>query len=247
MKKIVSFIISITICTSLLGAEFKEITPLENEIVSQNNTATENKKEDIKPIVQEEKNIEASNPVETSTEVETPTSKERIEDLGIKREDADGKVYAGKETTPYTGKFALFLGDIIEYTETYSNGILNGPKTWFSNDGKVVLEENYENNKIEGEQKAYYENGNIKSIVDYKNGRIVKVEALAKDGTVLHQSDLSKGTGLWKYFWENGNVLEEGNYKNWKKDGKWVKYRENGDVDVTTIYKNGKLVEQIWG
>ena len=32
-----------------------------------------------------------------------------------------------------------------------------------------------------------------------------------------------------------------------KKDGKWVKYRENGEVDVTTIYKNGRLIEQIWG
>ena len=48
-------------------------------------------------------------------------------------------------------------------------------------------------------------------------------------------------------FWENGNILEEGSYKNWKKDGKWVKYRENGEVDVTTIYKNGRLIEQIWG
>ena len=29
MKKIVSFILAVTICTSILGAEFKEITPLE--------------------------------------------------------------------------------------------------------------------------------------------------------------------------------------------------------------------------
>ncbi len=235
MKKIISFILSITVCTTLFGAEFKEITPLEEKILTQNETIKEEKKEEIIEQPQVKEKIEEEIP------------KERIEDLGIKRKSPDGKVYAGKETTPYTGKFALFLGDIIEYTETYVDGILNGPKTWYSYDGKVVLEENYKNDKIEGEQKAYYENGNIKSIVDYKNGRIVKIEALAQDGTVLHKSDLSKGTGLWKYFWENGNILEEGSYKNWKKDGKWVKYRENGEVDVTTIYKNGKLIEQIWG
>lgn len=235
MKKIISFILSITVCATLFGAEFKEITPLEEKILAQNETIKEEKKEEIVEQPQVEEKIKESIP------------KERVEDLGIKRKSPDGKVYAGKETTPYTGKFALFLGDIIEYTETYVDGILNGPKTWYSYDDKVVLEENYKNDKIEGEQKAYYENGNIKSIVDYKNGRIIKIEALAQDGTVLHKSDLSKGTGLWKYFWENGNVLEEGSYKNWKKDGKWVKYRENGEVDVTTIYKNGKLIEQIWG
>ena len=230
MKKIISFILSITVCASVLGAEFKEITPLEQ-------LPNQPIKEEIQ--VQEEKKTE------TITPAEEP--KERVEDLGVKRKGQDGIVYAGKETTPYTGKFALFLGDIIEYTETYADGVLNGPKTWYSYEGNVVLEENYKNNKIEGEQKAYYENGNIKSIVDYKNGIIVKIAAYAQDGTVLHESDLSKGTGLWKYFWENGNILEEGNYKNWKKDGKWVKYRENGEIDVTSIYKNGRLIEQIWG
>lgn len=174
-------------------------------------------------------------------------TEERVLDLGVKRKGNDGKVYAGKEDVAYTGKFALFLGDIVEYTETYVDGVLNGAKTWYSDDGKIVLEENYQNNKVEGEQKAYYENGNIKSVVTYKNGRIVGIEALAQDGTVLHKSDLSKGTGVWRYFWENGKVLEEGRYKNWKKDGVWVKYRENGEVDVTTIYKNGKLVSQVWG
>lgn len=240
MKKIISFILSIVVCSSIFSAEFQEITPLEgkistsNEIVKEDTTNTE--------IKTESPEIEVENKV-----VEEAAPKIRIEDLGIKRKSSDGKVYAGKETTPYSGKFALFLGDIIEYTETYVNGILNGPKTWYSYDGKVVLEENYINNKVEGEQKAYYENGNIKSIVDYKNGRIIGIEAFAKDGTLLHKGDLSKGTGVWKYFWENGNTLEEGSYKNWRKDGKWVKYRENGEVDVTTIYKNGKLVEQIWG
>ncbi len=236
MKKIVSFILAVTICTSILGAEFKEITPLEQPQIE---TAVQN-------VVQlEEKKVEEQPENKESVIVEEP--KERIEDLGIKRKSTNGLVYAGKEETPYTGKFALFLGDIIEYTETYVDGILNGHKTWYSYDGKVVLEETYKNNKIDGEQKAYYGNGNIKSVVDYKNGIIVKIAAYAKDGTLLHQSDLSKGSGLWKYYWENGNVLEEGNYKNWKKDGKWVKYRENGEVDVTTIYKNGRLVQQIWG
>ena len=107
MKKIVSFILAITICTSILGAEFKEITPLEQPQIE---TAVQN-------VVQpEEKKVEEQPENKESVIVEEP--KERIEDLGIKRKSTNGLVYAGKEETPYTGKFALFLGDIIEYTES---------------------------------------------------------------------------------------------------------------------------------
>ena len=229
---ILAFVLNIL---TFANNEFREVVPIEKkeivEKVEQKETTDiqiEEKENKEKPVVKNE-------------------IKERIEDLGIKRVGADGVVYAGKETSAYTGKFALFLGDIIEYTETYVDGVLNGSKTWYSDEGKVVLEENYKNNKVEGKQKAYYENGMVKSTVIYTNGKIVGIEALSKDGTVLHKSDLSKGTGVWKYFWENGKVLEEGRYKNWKKDGVWVKYRENGEVDVTTTYNNGKLVSQVWG
>ena len=170
----------------------------------------------------------------------------RILDLSQKNTKTDGIVYANDETVPYTGKFALFLGDFIEYTETYKNGVLEGPKTWYAENGNIVLEETYNNNRIEGPQKAYYENGNIKSIVDYKNNRVVGITAYSKDGKILHQDNFKNGNGKWKYFWSNGKVLEEGQYKNWVKDGIWKKYREDGEVDSITEYKNGRLVETTW-
>ncbi len=169
----------------------------------------------------------------------------KLLDLAKKR-SKNGKIYAEGENTPYTGKFALFLGDFIEYTETYKDGILEGPKTWYSENGNVVLEESYVNSKIEGDQKAYYENGRLKSVVNYKNGKISSLVAYSKDGKVLHKEDFKKGNGTWRYFWSNGNVLEEGRYKNWIKDGIWKKYRENGEVDSITEYKNGRLVDTTW-
>ena len=79
---------SITICTALLGAEFKEVTPLEKNIVAQNETIKEEVKENTKPTEKIE--------VLEEKVAETEVSKERIEDLGIKRKSSDGKVYAGK-------------------------------------------------------------------------------------------------------------------------------------------------------
>lgn len=171
----------------------------------------------------------------------------RIIDISLKRKSDNGIVYADKEGIPYTGKFAIFLGDKIEYSETYVNGILQGKKSWYSDEGKIILQENYVNGKIEGEQKAFYENGGIKSIVIYKNGKIMGITAFSKDGKILHKADLSKGNGKWRYFWENGQVLEEGQYKNWRKDGVWKRYRKNGEVDITSTYKNGRLISKIWG
>ena len=46
---------SITICTALLGAEFKEVTPLEKNIVAQNETIKEEVKEEVKE--EEESNL----------------------------------------------------------------------------------------------------------------------------------------------------------------------------------------------
>lgn len=233
MKKIINILLAVTaIYTVVVGEEFKEVTPLENKNINVK----------IEASVSEKKAIEIK---EEEKELEEP--QERILDIGLKKTGKNEIVYANKETKPYTGKFALFLGDIVEYSETYINGVLNGPKTWYSYEGNIVLQENYIDGKIEGEQKAYYENGAIKSIVTYKNGKIIGIEALSKEGKILHKADLSKGNGEWKYFWENGQLLEEGRYKNWKKDGVWKKYRENGEVDVTTTYKNGRIQSQIWG
>lgn len=230
VKRRIVIILNVVVSMLLFGSEFKEITPLENKFVVE--------KDEIK--AEEKKEIELE-------KVEDVKDKIRIEDLSVKRVGNDGKIYVGDEKIPYTGELALFLGDIIEYTETYVDGVLEGPKIWYSYNGNVVLEESYKDNKVEGEQRAYYEDGKLKSIVVYKNDKIISLESFAKDGKVLYKSDLSKGTGIWKYFWENGQILEEGKYKNWKKDGVWVKYRENGEVDVTTTYNNGKLISQVWG
>ncbi|WP_176838222.1 toxin-antitoxin system YwqK family antitoxin [Fusobacterium hominis] len=264
MRKITTFLLTILAGAAIYAEEFKEIAPLD-QIININVQKSAPKKEEpkvekideVKKDLEEKKDIKVTEEkpvkVEKSETVKVDIKPEmtkdkisgRVLDLAEKRMVGD-VAYANDEQTPYTGTFALFLGDFIEYTETFKNGVLEGPKTWYSEEGNIVLQEYYKNNKIEGEQKAYYENGAIKSIVDYKNNRVLGITAYAKDGKVLHQDNFKNGTGVWKYFWENGKVLEEGHYKNWVKDGVWKKYRENGEIDTVTEYKNGKQVDVTW-
>ena len=276
MKKITLFLLITILANHgiVYAEEFKEIVPIEQRIIenAKKDLSVSNnikRPEKIDDTIQEPKTQKEENK-QVDTQKQTTTSKAqsndltknnffqdkpqitkdqftgRVLDLVQKKVGNGGIVLANDETTPYTGKFALFLGDFIEYTETYKDGILEGPKTWYSENGNVVLEETYKDNKIEGPQKAYYENGKIKSVVDYKNNKIVGITAYSKDGKILHQDNFKNGTGKWKYFWSNGNILEEGQYKHWVKDGVWKKYREDGQLDSVTEYKNGKLVETTW-
>lgn len=262
MKKIKLLIIASILCSSvsIYGEEFKEIQSFEQQIKT--NKEAENSELTRKPIKFEENKENSTNSVKNKNVAtienlsndnffqEKPVLTKddfegKILDLSKKRTE-QGIVYAGTEKTPYTGKFALFLGDFIEYTETYKNGILEGPKTWYSENGNVVLEESYINNKVEGDQKAYYENGNLKSVVNYKRGKINGLVTYSKSGEVLHEDKFKNGNGTWKYFWSNGKVLEEGQYKNWIKDGVWKKYRKTGELDTITEYKDGRLVAVTW-
>ena len=78
----------------------------------------------------------------------------------------------------------------------------------------------------DGESVEYYEEGNIKSIIPFKNNMV---------------------EGLTITYYENGNIDEEVNYKNNKMNGEAKSYDENGKLNGRTIFKdNIKLEEDVY-
>ena len=73
-------------------------------------------------------------------------------------------------------------------------------------------------------KKEYYDNGQIKSVEYYKDG---------------------KKEGLWIRYFYNGNLSIKGNFKDNKQEGYWMSYYDNGQLYLDRIYKDGKL-EGIW-
>ena len=68
-----------------------------------------------------------------------------------------------------------------------------------------------------GEYKTYYDNGNIETVVNYKNDKL---------------------NGESKSYYENGQIKGEINYKGGKKDGISKSYSENGQlISVETFYE----------
>ena len=78
----------------------------------------------------------------------------------------------------------------------------------------------------DGESVEYYEEGNIKSIIPFRNNIV---------------------EGLTITYYENGNIDEEVNYKNNKMNGEAKSYDENGKLNGRTIFKDDiKLEEDVY-
>ena len=103
---------------------------------------------------------------------------------------------------------------------SYSIGKVDFPnkllKTYYMYNKKGVLN---------GDSIKYYEEGNIQSIVPYKNNLV--------EGLIIR-------------YYENGNIKEEVNYKNDKMNGETKSYDENGKLNGRTIFKDDiKLEEEV--
>lgn len=265
-KKFIILSIFTAFSTVASTAEIREIKPLDQ--MNSETTKPAIKTESITAVglmpLEKIEEVPASENTETAeAEVKEDKTKEPEKELtpmekalartDIRRLDLSQKsygendiVFAKGEDKPFTGEFALFLGDIIESSEAYVDGKLNGNRIWYSDDGNIAMIETYKNDKLEGDQNTYFDDGSLKSKITYKNNKIIAIEVYAENGKLLHKDDLSKGSGTWKTFWNNGQVMEEGKYKNWVKDGTWKRYQEDGTVDSIAVYENGRLKSQTW-
>ena len=74
--------------------------------------------------------------------------------------------------------------------------------------------------KLEGLHTGWYENGQKKEEITYKNG---------------------KRNGKWTLWYENGQKKLEGHYETNRAEGKWTEGDENGRIMEEQYYKMGEL------
>ena len=81
----------------------------------------------------------------------------------------------------------------------------------------------YVKGKVDGLHEAWYENGQLLCIMNYKDG---------------------KPDGLGREWYEDGQLKYEFNYKDGKKDGLYRVWYENGQMQYERNYKDGKLISK---
>lgn len=106
---------------------------------------------------------------------------------------------------------------IIEYQRRKDDFAKHGWYKRYYPTGELNEEVQYADNKMEGERKIYFKNGDIQVI-----------ETRVKD----------RFEGLYQSFYENGNLEQEGNYKNNAMNGDWKFYYEKGGLREVVPFEN---------
>ena len=63
-----------------------------------------------------------------------------------------------------------------------------------------------------------------------------------KEGKELSRELWANGTGLFKSYYRNDTLKEEGMYLRGVRDGTWKNYSMDGNLQMEVEYKNGKIM-----
>ena len=82
-------------------------------------------------------------------------------------------------------------------------------------------------------------------VENYKDGRFVKGTVYREDGQIHNEGNFKdwKKEGKHNSYWENGQIMEEYNFKDGELDGKQTNYNKDGSIKKVEEYKDGKLVK----
>lgn len=114
----------------------------------------------------------------------------------------------------------------IAATAVYAHGARNGEVRAYYPNGQLKSTGLYVNGKPEGYHQYYYED----SVANRESGQL-EYEATYKRG---------KRNGVVKWYYENGNLETEREYSDGERNGVYRNYTMDGKLDVMYIYREGK-------
>lgn len=125
-----------------------------------------------------------------------------------------------------TGSIKVTYGAENEHIPTIGDTIIsNNPKIIKYQDGKnFIIEEYFDNGKKSKTTVFPLNNLKFKTLTKYNEDGYITLIASYNNGIV---------NGLFKKFYENGILMEEGEYKMMKKIGLWKYYNELGNLIKT--------------
>jgi len=178
----------------------------------------------------------------------------------------EGRLVDGKLNGLY--KCYYESGQLKEEGNWKENG-LNGLWKYYYENGQLKCEGSLEDGKINGLWKYYHENGQLKQEGSYRiynhlggvynynlshniifsssnDKEVVEEKLICFLPTINpYYNRKSHKYGLWKYYYENGQLIAEGNRKGSDRDGLWKYYYENGQLKAEGNWK-GSNRDGLW-
>lgn len=149
----------------------------------------------------------------------------------------------------------------LKARQYYWEGLLHGPSTFFSRDGKILGQSWFIEGKREGKTRLYYTEGQIYSIQNWVNGmKEGKQTTFYPKGGVKSSMEFSQGLlqGEVKLFYPNGQLkmitsflhgLKEGAEKTFDAEGNCLfqaRYSSNHPVgDVVEFFPDGAMAKKL--
>ena len=106
-------------------------------------------------------------------------------------------------------------------------------------DGQVKSIENFKNGKLNGEFKEFFENGSLFQIGTFKNGDMKNIKVFYENGNLKFEQNLKDRKGKYRGYYPNGKLEAEGEVFQRDEIGLWKYYNEEGNL-LKTEYKNNQ-------
>lgn len=104
----------------------------------------------------------------------------------------------------------------------------------------------YKNGILDGDARQYFKSGGLEGIAKYKNGKFIDTVKYYYSNGKLNFSkyfdENGKQQGKSSIWYENGELQQEGEYKDGIKNGKWLSFFNNGRLETISFYKTGNKV-----
>jgi antitoxin component YwqK of YwqJK toxin-antitoxin module len=154
-------------------------------------------------------------------------AQEMVSDKDI--ESRDGIRYIKGEDKPYSGKLACYFENgNIEAEAVLIDGKFNGPEYYYYENGNKRSLMNYRNDNPEGEVKIWNEDGSL------------SFDGLYKEG-LLYKNKKPFGGTIKSYF-NDGQIQEERQYKEGMRHGTEKRWTKDGKLISEFQYNADKLV-----
>lgn len=141
------------------------------------------------------------------------------------------------------GEWIERIGDTNERT-TWRDGKKHGPSKRIHDDGTIVIEREFFDDKPHGKFQSFHSNGKPFCTCEYEHGALVgRYTHHDEEGhlTVDFVSREGKRHGTYRELFAGGVVKLEGEYVDDKREGAFTKRNENGVVIEVTTYAADRL------
>lgn len=106
--------------------------------------------------------------------------------------------------------------------------------------GQVKSIENFKNGKLNGEFKEFFEDGNLSQIGTFKNGDMENIKVFYENGNLKFEQNLKDRKGKYRGYYPNGQLEIVGEVFQGDEIGLWKYYSEERNL-LKTEYKSQKF------